>query len=86
MSWSSIVALQMVNQDDAVTSPFGLNSGQSHGSGTLCFTKAMALAKYNLDASYMSAYASNQLVPKQTWVSAAAPCLVSTISSITYTP
>lgn len=71
MSWSALANNQMVNQDDAVTSPFSLNSGQSHGSGQLCFTKAMALTKYNLDASAMSAYASNQLVPKQTWVAGA---------------
>lgn len=69
MSWSALANNQMVNQDDAQSSPFSLNSGQSHGSGQLCFTKAMALTKYNLDASAMSAYASNQLVPKQVWAS-----------------
>lgn len=71
MAWSSLASNQMVNQDDAQSSPFSLNSGQSHGSGTQCFTKDAALTKYNLDASVMSGFASNQLVPKSSWVAGA---------------
>ena len=73
MSWNELASNQMVNQDNAVTSPFSLNEGQSHGSGTLCFTKVMALAKYNLNPTPMNGYASNQLVPKQTWVAGTPP-------------
>jgi hypothetical protein len=71
MSWNGLASNQMVNQDNAATSPFSLNPGQSHGSGTFCFTKDAALTKYNLNAGSMGGYASNQLVPKSTWVAGA---------------
>lgn len=58
---------QMVTFTAAQSLGFSLNSGQSHSSGSQCFTKAAALAKYNLDANAMSAYASNQLVPRSVW-------------------
>ncbi|TDE53750.1 fibronectin type III domain-containing protein [Flavobacterium sp. GT3P67] len=61
---------QMVSYTQAQSLGFALNSGQSHVTSTQCMTKTEALAKYNLNASSMSAYASNQLVPKSAWVSA----------------
>jgi uncharacterized protein (TIGR02145 family) len=38
-------------------------------------TKAQALAKYELVAASMSAYADNQLVPKSVWVAACVNCV-----------
>jgi hypothetical protein len=69
MSWSGLASNQMVTFTDAQTSPFTLNSGQSSVTSNECMTKSQALTKYNLDASAMSAYANNQLVPKSVWVS-----------------
>jgi hypothetical protein len=71
MAWSSLASNQMVSYTDAQGGGFTLNSGQSSVTSNQCMTKNDALTKYNLDSSYMSAYASNQLVPKSTWVSAA---------------
>jgi hypothetical protein len=48
-----------------------LNPGQSSVNSNECLTKAQALAKYNLNAGSMSAYASNQLVPRSVWVTGA---------------
>lgn len=59
---------QMVTFTQAQSLGFGLNPGQSSVNSTECLTKAQALAKYNLDANAMSAYASNQLVPRSVWV------------------
>lgn len=59
---------QMVTFTQAQSLGFGLNPGQSSVNSTECLTKAQALAKYNLDANSMSAYASNQLVPRSVWV------------------
>jgi hypothetical protein len=58
---------QMVTFTQAQSLGFGLNPGQSHVTSTECMTKAQALAKYNLNAGAMSAYASNQLVPRSVW-------------------
>ena len=67
MAFSSLTSNQMVSEADAATAGFTLNSGQSHGSSNQCMTKSDALTKYNIDASAMSSYANNQLVPKSTW-------------------
>jgi hypothetical protein len=69
MSWSGLASNQMVTFTDAQTSPFTLNAGQFPVTSNECMTKSQALTKYNLDASAMSAYANNQLVPKSVWVS-----------------
>ena len=70
MSWSGLASNQMVTFTDAQTSPFMLNAGQFPVTSNECMTKLQALTKYNLDASAMSAYANNQLVPKSVWQSA----------------
>lgn len=69
---------EMVTFTQAQSLGFSLNSGQSHVTSSECMTKTQALAKYNLDASAMSAYASNQLVPKSAWAAGTPP--------ITFTP
>lgn len=69
MAWSSLLSNQMVSYTDAQGGGFTLQSGQSNVTSNQCMTKSDALAKYNLDASAMTAYASNQLVPKSVWVS-----------------
>ena len=71
MAWSSLASNQMVSFTDAQGGGFALQSGQSHVTSNKCMTKSEALAKYVLNASNMSSYASNQLVPKSTWASAA---------------
>lgn len=58
---------QMVTFTQAQSLGFGLNPGQSSVNSNECLTKAQALAKYNLNAGAMSAYASNQLVPRSVW-------------------
>lgn len=55
---------QMVTFTQAQSLGYTLNSGQSHILSDKCMTKTEALAKYNLNASAMSSYTSNQLVPK----------------------
>ena len=77
MSWSGLASNQMVTFTNAQTSPFTLNAGQSAVTSNECMTKLQALTKYNLDASAMSAYANNQLVPKSVWVSAASGLIFS---------
>lgn len=67
MAWGDLASNQMVTFTDAQTSSFVLNSGQSPVTSNECMTKSQALTKYNIDASAMSAYASNQLVPKSVW-------------------
>lgn len=71
MAWSSLASNQMVTFTNAADGGFSLNSGQSHVASNKCMTKDEALTKYNLDASPMSAYASNQLVPKSAWFASA---------------
>jgi hypothetical protein len=69
MAWSGITANQMVSQIDAQTSGFTLQSGQSHGTTTLCYTKADAFAKYVLGVTAnTNTLASNQLMRKDFWV------------------
>lgn len=60
---------QMVTFTQAQSLGFSLKSGQSHVTSNQCMTKTEALAKYNLNATAMNGYASNQLVPKSVWVS-----------------
>lgn len=60
---------QMVTFTAAQSLGFSLNAGQSAVTSNQCMTKNDALTKYNLSASAMSAYASNQLVPRSVWVS-----------------
>ncbi|MEN9655845.1 MAG: hypothetical protein RL311_777 [Bacteroidota bacterium] len=60
---------QMITFTVAQSLGFSLNAGQSHVTSNQCMTKNDALTKYNLSASSMSAYASNQLVPRSVWVS-----------------
>jgi hypothetical protein len=69
MSWSGLASNEMVTFTNAQGGGFTLNSGQSPVTSNECMTKSQALTKYNLDASAMSAYANNQLVPKSVWVS-----------------
>jgi hypothetical protein len=77
MAWNDLATNQMVSYLDASTSGFILKSGQSNfttlPAANQCMTKDDALAKYILDSSYMSTYASNELVPKSTWVRAVLP-------------
>lgn len=68
MSWAGLASNQMVSFTDAQGGGFTLQSGQSPVTSNQCMTKNDALTKYVLDSSYMSSYASNQLVPKSTWV------------------
>jgi hypothetical protein len=68
MSWSGLALNQMVSFTDAQGGGFTLQSGQSSVTSNQCMTKDDALTKYVLDSSYMSSYASNELVPKSTWV------------------
>lgn len=72
MAWSSLASNQMVTFTNAADGGFSLNSGQSHVTSNKCMTKDEALTKYNLDASAMSSYGNNQLVPKSTWVAGTA--------------
>lgn len=61
---------QMVSFTEAQSLGFSLKSGQSHVTSNQCMTKSEALAKYNVDASAMSSYANNQLVPRSVWFNA----------------
>lgn len=70
MAWGDLASNQMVSFTDAQSGGFNLNSGQSPVTSNQCMTKNDALTKYALDSSYMSGYASNQLVPKSAWISA----------------
>jgi hypothetical protein len=58
---------QMVTFTQASTLGLTLNSGQAHVTSNQCMTKSAALAKYNLNASFMSEYIDNQLVPRSVW-------------------
>lgn len=72
MSWPALSGSQMVSYTDAQGGGFTLQSGQSAVTSNQCMDKTAALAKYVLNSVSMSAYASNQLVPKSSWFSAAA--------------
>ncbi len=68
MAWNDLASNQMVSFTDAQGGGFTLQSGQSPVTSNQCMTKDDALTKYVLDSSYMTDYASNQLVPKGAWV------------------
>jgi hypothetical protein len=68
MAWSDIASNQIPSFNDAQTSGFYLQSGQSGSSSVQCMTKNDALTKYVLDSSFMSGYTNDQLVPKSVWV------------------
>jgi hypothetical protein len=68
MAFVDLASNEMVTFTNAATGGFTLNAGQSNVTSNECMTKTQALTKYNLSSSAMSAYASNQLVPKSTWV------------------
>jgi hypothetical protein len=74
MAWSNVANNQMVSYFDASTSGIPLLSGQSHfttlPAANQCMTKANMQAKYNLNATNLNPYASNQLVPKSAWATA----------------
>jgi hypothetical protein len=62
---------QMVSFTQAASLGFTLQSGQSHVTSNQCMTKSDALAKYVLSTTPMQPYSSNQLVPRNTWSTAA---------------
>jgi hypothetical protein len=69
MAFVNLGSNQMVSEAEAATGGFTLQAGQSHGSSNLMMTKSAATTKYNLDATAVSGYTSNQLIPKSAWVS-----------------
>lgn len=73
MAFSDLASNQMVADSQAATGGFSLNSGQSHTYTGKMMTKDEAVAKYNLDAVYLTSYSGNQLIPKSVMVS----CIVS---------
>jgi hypothetical protein len=68
MAWNDLASNQMVSFTDAQGGGFTLNAGQVGVTSSQCMDKTAALAKYKLVTSNMSSYASNQLVPKSSWV------------------
>jgi hypothetical protein len=68
MSWSGLASNQMVSYTDAQGGGFSLQPGQSSVTSDQCMTKNDATTKYVLDTSYLTSYASNQLIPKSVWV------------------
>ena len=78
MAWNDLASNQMVSFTDAQGGGFTLNAGQVGVTSSQCMDKTAALAKYDLNSANMSAYASNQLVPKSDWVSAAPPIYINT--------
>ena len=77
MAWSDLASNQMVSFTDSQSGYFTLQPGQSTVVSNQCMTKSDALTKYVLDSSYMEDYASNQLVPKSTWVAGGYPISLS---------
>jgi len=71
MAWNDVASNQMVSYFDASTSGIPLLSGQSHFTtlpdANQCMDKTAMQAKYNLNATNLNTYASNQLVPKSAW-------------------
>jgi hypothetical protein len=70
MAWIDLANNQIPNYTDLSTSGLTLKSGQAHLASTECPTKAQLNAKYSLNASLLSSYADNQLVPKSNLISA----------------
>lgn len=69
MSWGSLASNQMVSFTDAQSSGFPLNSGQSPITSDKCMTKNDILTLYTVSSEALVSYASNQLVPKFSWLS-----------------
>lgn len=67
MAWNDLQPNQMVNGNDATTGGF-VQIGPTNAANE-CYTKARALATYQLNASNMASFADNQLVPKNIWAS-----------------
>lgn len=69
MAFADLQPNQMVDENNAATG--GFTSIGPKNPATQCYSKAQALAAYNLSASAMNGYADNQLVPKEVWVTGA---------------
>ncbi len=67
MAFNDLLTNQMVMYKDAVGF-FTLKQGQSDIVSITCFTKSIALSRYNLDPSLMNEYVDHQLVPKSVWL------------------
>ncbi|HEY6143748.1 MAG TPA: hypothetical protein VIV55_10090 [Flavobacterium sp.] len=65
MAFADLQPNQMVDENNASTGGFSAIGAKNPANQ--CYTKAQALAAYSLDASLMSAYTNNQLVPKSVW-------------------
>ena len=59
---------EMVSFSQASTLGFFLKPGETNVASPQCMTKQAALTKYSLSYAAMSAYADNQLVPRNAWV------------------
>ncbi len=70
MAWGDLASNQMVSYTDAQGGGFSLQPGQSQVTSNQCMTKNDALAKYVLNTTSMASYATNELVPKSSWVTA----------------
>jgi len=68
MAFSPYVSNKMVSEADAASAAWPLNSGQSNVYSTLMMTKSAATTRYKLDASPLSSYATNQLIPQSAWL------------------
>lgn len=68
MAWADLASNQMVSYTDAQGGGFPLQPGQSSVTSDQCMTKSDATTKYILNTSYLTSYASNQLIPKSVWV------------------
>lgn len=81
MPWATLASNQMVSYTDAQGGGFTLQPGQSAVTSNQCMTKTDATTKYVLDTSYLTAYASNQLIPKSVWFIG---CCIPTLNSVVY--
>jgi hypothetical protein len=70
MAWIDLANNQIPNYTDLSTSGLTLKSGQAHLASTECPTKAQLNAKYSLNASLLTSFSDNQLVPKSNLISA----------------
>lgn len=78
MPWATLASNQMVSYTDAQGGGFTLQPSQSAVTSNQCMTKTDATTKYVLDTSYLTAYASNQLIPKSVWFIG---CCIPTLNS-----
>jgi hypothetical protein len=65
MAFADLASNQMVDENNASTG--GFTAIGPKNPGNQCYTKAQALAAYQLNASLMNDYADNRLVPKGVW-------------------